>query len=39
MKYMYNIEKILSNDLSNIKIKKNEKIFICIYEVLFKILC
>ena len=37
MKYMYNIEKILNNDLSNVKIKKNDKIFICIYEVLFKI--
>ena len=37
MDYIYNIEKILSKDLNNIKIKKNDKIFFCVYEILFKI--
>ena len=37
MNYVYNIQKILSKDLNNIKIKKNDKIFFCVYEILFKI--
>ena len=37
MGYLYNIENILSNDLTKLKLKKNDKIFICVYQILFKI--
>ena len=37
MNYIYNIKNILNKNLNSIKIEKNTKIFLCIYEVLFKI--
>ena len=37
MNYTYNIKNILNKNLSNIKIERKAKVFLCIYEVLFKI--
>jgi len=37
MEYIYNIDKICHKNIESLKIKKNRKIYICFYQVLFKI--
>tara|TARA_Y100000591_G_C21836611_1_gene702936 strand:- start:500 stop:1585 length:1086 start_codon:yes stop_codon:yes gene_type:complete len=37
MNYKYNIDKVLKKNINDISVEKNKKIFICVYEVLFKI--
>lgn len=37
MSYVYNLDEVLSKDLRGINILRGQKIFVCIYEILFKI--
>ena len=37
MEYKYNIDGILKKNLDDIKVQKGKEVFICIYEILFKI--
>ena len=37
MEYIYNIDKVCRKNIESLKIEKNSKIYICFYQVLFKI--